>query len=143
MTESLKQLFEGFDLRTCYGNDLRYDVLVKNYDGKSRDLLIEAKPDPDKGGIRIAIGQLLDYRRFFTTPRCHGFRCLDDLVAHRLTHPTAGRVADLGALVHRRNLPNVSGQRASLAGDSKTYDPASECEEVGALAGLEACTRKS
>jgi len=27
-------------------------------------LLIEVKPDPDKGSIRIGIGQLLDYRRF-------------------------------------------------------------------------------
>lgn len=39
-------------------------MLVKNYDQTSRDLLIEAKPDPEKGAIRIAIGQLLDYRRF-------------------------------------------------------------------------------
>ena len=26
--------------------------------------MIEAKPDPDRGSLRIAIGQLLDYRRF-------------------------------------------------------------------------------
>ena len=26
--------------------------------------LIEVKPDPDMGSVRIAIGQLLDYRRF-------------------------------------------------------------------------------
>src|SRR5205823_7018374 len=39
-------------------------VLVQNYDGKGRDLLIEVKPDPHKGALRIAIGQLLDYRRF-------------------------------------------------------------------------------
>jgi hypothetical protein len=42
----------------------RYDVLVKNYDANARDLLIEVKPDPDKGALRIAIGQLFDYRRF-------------------------------------------------------------------------------
>jgi hypothetical protein len=36
---------------------------VKNYDEMFRDLLIEVKPDPDKGSIRIAIGQLFDYNR--------------------------------------------------------------------------------
>jgi hypothetical protein len=29
----------------------------------SGDLLVEAKPDADKGSIRIAIGQLFDYAR--------------------------------------------------------------------------------
>lgn len=42
----------------------RYDVLLRNYDGAGRDLLIEVKPDPDRGSLRIAIGQLYDYRRF-------------------------------------------------------------------------------
>ena len=28
-----------------------------------RDLLIKAKPDPERGAVRIAIGQLFDYRR--------------------------------------------------------------------------------
>jgi hypothetical protein len=41
-----------------------YDVLLRNYDGAGRDLLIEVKPDPDSGSLRIAIGQLYDYRRF-------------------------------------------------------------------------------
>lgn len=35
-------------------------------DDCSRDLLIEAKPDADKGSIRIAIGQLFDYARHRT-----------------------------------------------------------------------------
>lgn len=48
--------------------DCRYDVLVANYDGQGRDLLIEAKPDADKGSLRVAIGQLLDYRRFLPNP---------------------------------------------------------------------------
>ena len=37
---------------------------MENYEGTGRNLLLEVKPDPDKGSIRIAIGQLLDYRRF-------------------------------------------------------------------------------
>jgi hypothetical protein len=40
-----------------------YDILLKNHDCAGRDLLIEAKPDPDRGSLRIAIGQLYDYRR--------------------------------------------------------------------------------
>ena len=86
MTEALKQLFKGFALRTCYEQDLRYDVLVKDYDGKSRDLLIEAKPDPDKGAIRIAIGQLLDYRRFL--PR----RAATDCAILTISSPTDSHI---------------------------------------------------
>jgi len=43
-----------------------YDVLLRDYDGAGRDLLIEANPDPNKGSLRIAIGQLYDYRRFLS-----------------------------------------------------------------------------
>jgi hypothetical protein len=42
----------------------KYDVLLRNYNKEGRDLLIEIKPDPDRGSLRIAIGQLYDYRRF-------------------------------------------------------------------------------
>lgn len=64
MTTRLKNLLRGIDLTQGTSLDCRYDVLVADYDRKGRDLLIEVKPDPDKGSIRIAIGQLLDYRRF-------------------------------------------------------------------------------
>jgi hypothetical protein len=37
--------------------------MALGYDG-DRDLLIEAKPGHEKGDVRIAVGQLLDYRRF-------------------------------------------------------------------------------
>jgi hypothetical protein len=42
--------------------------LIEAYDGSARNLLIEAKPDADRGSIRIAIGQLLDYKRFLAKP---------------------------------------------------------------------------
>ena len=58
MTEALKKVLKGLELVTCYERHLQFDILVKNYDGASSQLLIEAKPDPDKGAIRIAIGQL-------------------------------------------------------------------------------------
>jgi hypothetical protein len=64
ITNALILLFT--DLKPEQRNDpiCRYDVLIKDYDQTGRDLLIEAKPDPDKGSLRIAIGQLFDYRRF-------------------------------------------------------------------------------
>ncbi len=64
MTGQLKSLFRDYSpLKQGTQAHCRYDVLVKDYDNCGRDLLIEAKPDPDRGAIRIAIGQLLDYRR--------------------------------------------------------------------------------
>ena len=66
MTNALKRLWTGHKLRCGSLPDCRYDVLIENYDDRGRDLLIEAKPDPEKGAIRIALGQLFDYRRFLT-----------------------------------------------------------------------------
>jgi hypothetical protein len=63
MTNRVKDLFKGLDLKQGTDPECRYDVLVKNYDSTGRDLLIETKPDPDRGAVRIAIGQLFDYRR--------------------------------------------------------------------------------
>jgi hypothetical protein len=63
MTDRLKHLFAKHVLKQGKSSHCRYDVLIKDYDRKGRDLLIEVKPDPDRGGIRIAVGQLLDYRR--------------------------------------------------------------------------------
>lgn len=68
MTTALKRIFAGFVLTARYDPECKYDVLIENYDQKGRSLLIEAKPDPDKAAIRIAIGQLLDYRRFLERP---------------------------------------------------------------------------
>lgn len=59
-----------------------YDARIANYDGAGRDLLIEVKPDPDKGSLRIAIGQLLDYRRFL--PHAAG----TDLAIMTITKPS-------------------------------------------------------
>jgi len=62
ITKALGKLFVA--LKPEQGaNDNRYDVRLRNYGGAGRDLLIEVKPDPDKGSLRIAVGQLYDYRR--------------------------------------------------------------------------------
>ena len=65
MTNALKRICDGWRiLKRGTTPDCCYDVLIENYDTTGRDLLLEAKPDPDKGSLRIAIGQLFDYSRF-------------------------------------------------------------------------------
>jgi len=64
MTNAFGQRFRALEPEQGQMSNNRYDVLIRGYDGGGRDLLVEAKPDPNKGSIRIAIGQLYDYRRF-------------------------------------------------------------------------------
>ena len=55
MTAALDRIFEPFHPITETTPAGRCDCILTNYDGTSRDLLIEAKPDPDEGSLRIAI----------------------------------------------------------------------------------------
>ena len=64
MTTKLRSLLPQFEMTQGDKQECRFDVLIADYDGKGRDLLIEAKPDPDRGSLRVALGQLFDYRRF-------------------------------------------------------------------------------
>lgn len=64
MTNALGTLLPALTMTQGDRQECRFDVLISNYDAGGRDLLIEAKPDTDRGSLRIAIGQLLDYRRF-------------------------------------------------------------------------------
>ena len=64
MTTRLKSLLPHFEMTQGDRQECRFDVLIADYDGNGRDLLIEAKPDPDRGSLRVAVGQLFDYRRF-------------------------------------------------------------------------------
>jgi hypothetical protein len=68
MTNALGTLLPAFAMTQGDRQECRFDLLISNYDAGGRDLLIEAKPDPDRGSLRIAIGQLLDYRRFLPHP---------------------------------------------------------------------------
>jgi len=68
MTTALKKILHGFRLTQGTKPDCRWDVLVEGYETTGRDLLLEVKPDPERAAIRIAIGQLLDYRRFVPRP---------------------------------------------------------------------------
>lgn len=68
MIRNLKKILAEFKLTQGSKQACRWDVLVEGYDSTGRDLLLEAKPDAEKAAVRIAIGQLLDYRRFVPRP---------------------------------------------------------------------------
>lgn len=52
-----KLVYRGSTKECCF------DALVEDYDGEGRDLLIEAKSSTEAAFCRMAVGQLLDYRR--------------------------------------------------------------------------------
>ena len=81
MTKALKLHLPNATLVQGDDPECRFDVLVVNYDRNGRDLLIEAKPDHDKGSIRLAVGQLLDYRRSLPN------RLATDLAVLTITRP--------------------------------------------------------
>lgn len=64
MTASLNRIFKEFRPIVEKSPAGRSDTVVEGYDGKGRDLLVEAKPIADRGSIRIAVGQLFDYARY-------------------------------------------------------------------------------
>ena len=45
-----------------------FDALIQDYEGQERDLLIEVKSSTNIADVRLAVGQLLDYRRFVNRP---------------------------------------------------------------------------
>lgn len=65
MTTDLKRICERHGIVPTEGQDqaCRYDVLIPGYTGTQRALLIEAKTSDEMPFCRMAVGQLLDYRR--------------------------------------------------------------------------------
>lgn len=114
MTNRLQELLPGHKLDEGTSPDCRYDVLVTNYDGNGRDLLIEAKPDADKGSIRIAIGQLLDYRRFLPN------QAATDLAVLTISFPSDSYL-ELMQDLQITALWFVSESCRTLAGDGKIW----------------------
>jgi len=93
MTAALDRIFTRFHPITETTPAGRCDCILTDYDGTSRDLLIEAKPDPDKGSMRIAIGQLFDYNRYRSR------QAATDLALVTISHPAPDYIAllvDLG-----------------------------------------------
>lgn len=62
MTNALIRTY-GAEIREGTGGRAKYDALIRNYCGRGRSLLIEVKSSVDIASIRLAIGQLYDYRR--------------------------------------------------------------------------------
>lgn len=65
MTNALrKKIEEKYKFKIFEGpQNNKYDALIKNYDNNGRDLLIEVKSSPTRAHLRLAVGQLFDYRR--------------------------------------------------------------------------------
>lgn len=69
MTNALANLAGG-SIVVLEGNrrEAQFDALLLRYDGDEHDLLLEVKSSIDVPDIRLAVGQLLDYRRFLERP---------------------------------------------------------------------------
>lgn len=63
MTNLLKKELPGYELHQGNSGENRFDVLIKNVNAKSRDLLIEVKSASTVSDVRMAVGQLMDYSR--------------------------------------------------------------------------------
>lgn len=61
LTNRLKRCLGAYTLLEGRSQDCRFDVLVKNYNRKKADLLIEVKSADDMAQIRMAVGQLFSY----------------------------------------------------------------------------------
>jgi hypothetical protein len=63
MTNRLRELCRAQGLGVLEGPETnRFDALIQHYCAK-QDLLIEVKASSDRACLRLAVGQLLDYRR--------------------------------------------------------------------------------
>jgi hypothetical protein len=64
MTNSLTKLCKNTGYKIFEGSEAnKFDALIKDYDDKSKDLLIEVKSSIERSHLRLAVGQLFDYRR--------------------------------------------------------------------------------
>lgn len=69
MTNALLRLANG-RVAVLEGSrpEAQFDALLRHYDAEGHDLLLEVKSSIDIPDMRLAIGQLLDYRRFVERP---------------------------------------------------------------------------
>jgi hypothetical protein len=69
MTNAFRHLTAEYELKEGTSPDARFDILVLDYDHDGRDLLVEVKSSSERGELRLAVGQLLDYRRHVRRPQ--------------------------------------------------------------------------
>jgi hypothetical protein len=66
MTNRLLAICSDAGFRVEQGtHDCLFDALIRHYENSERHLLVEVKTDTSQEFCRMAIGQLLDYRRHF------------------------------------------------------------------------------
>jgi hypothetical protein len=61
LTNDLRACLRNYTLMEGSSKSALFDVLVKRFDGKKAELLIEVKSSSESAHVRMAIGQLLDY----------------------------------------------------------------------------------
>ena len=61
LTDALKLTLKHYTLYEGGSDICKYDVMVKRYDSKGNDLLIEVKSTTDAAVVRMAVGQLFHY----------------------------------------------------------------------------------
>lgn len=61
ITNKLRESLTKFTVFEGNSDSCMFDALVKDYDGKKNDLLIEVKSSTEPPHVRMAIGQLFDY----------------------------------------------------------------------------------
>ena len=97
LTNLLRQWADQEGLQVLEGSDSisMYDALVRREE--DRDLLIEVKTSSSPGVVRLAVGQLIDYRRVLSREgRLHDCECVLMLPSNeQLTHEMLGLLAEL------------------------------------------------
>ena len=61
MTNRLMDLWKDYTLTEGDAANAQYDVMVENYNGKGRDLIVEVKSSAEIANLRMAVGQLFSY----------------------------------------------------------------------------------
>ena len=61
LTNKLRTCLSSFVLYEGQNKDIMFDAMVKNYNGKDVDLLIEVKTSVEIAHVRMAVGQLYSY----------------------------------------------------------------------------------
>lgn len=129
MTNVFGQMFRALKPEQGQRSDNMYDVLLRDYDRAGRDLLIEAKPDPDKGSLRIAIGQLYDYRRSLSN------RTATDLAVLTVGKPDQSYMALLVSDLRMTALWFEDESCESLHGEGRAWQPLERLTQKSRVGG--------
>ena len=108
MTNALSTLLPALAITQGARQECRFDVLISNYDAGGRDLLIEAKPDPDRDRSGLPSGNSLTTGDSCRTRRVRT-RGFDHHASTERLHGTPAGSPSHSAVVYRFWLQRVSG----------------------------------